>query len=1034
MTDPTTQLALLRAQRDATRDPALRAALDAAIAALEATAPPPPTALNPITNTAPNQGAQGIFYGNVYIHGQRGKSATELIGAYLQRQLQRCDRLPLQGVYQQKAADDVFQISLEQVYTQLATTEHVEREIYEGDTLAAFDAAAYLRQHVGEHMLPGQQRWQVRVHPGPIEYTTPDSRALRGFQQVVDLIRMHGADRSHSDTLSTTELTTLAQKNKRLTFSGPQLVTEAITTNQHLVLLGEPGSGKSTALRYLALTLAQAGLDPSVDLTAQLEGWEALGDQGRLLPLFLPLLPFARRFADQADHPCDADDLWNYLAADLEANGRYAGVSTAVHDELLAGRVLLLLDGLDEVAGRASRQQVVGAVQAFARHYPQCRMVVTCRVRAYAGEHNAAWHLPGWPTATLADWTPGQMQHFVAAWYAAAATSGGMPAAKRDKRTTALQAAIRRRGDLRRLGVRPLLLTIMALVHYNDGQLPEERVGLYSRCVDLLLGQWELAKEDGTGYGKLTDYIGLPDTDVATLRPLLQRAAFIAHAAGSTDTPGSLGRDTLRLMVMEALAQKGHPNPFAGAERFLDYTDVRSGLLQAGAAGEQYGFPHLTFQEYLAGLELVRGVQFIERILERRTDDRWRVPIQLGVGHLVSEGTLAGPYHLFNRLLKMKDREEAQRQRDLLLIAELAEDVGWTRLIAGDELFEVLRDELALALVPVVAGTTLPAKDRVQAGVYLGDLGDPRPGVCSLPPEMVRIAGGEYVIGILPDEEAAYVEAFTRDYPDVGDQTIHSIIQDCINKQPVTLPPFELARYPVTNAQYKLFIEDNGYDPDAPWWDAAGRAWLRRDDQATAGLASYQRRTYKQHPEWWHDERFGIARPNHPVVGVSWYEAVAFCRWLSQHREYNPDGYVYLLPSEAEWEYAARRATRRAYPWGNAEPDAERANFNRTYDGTTAVGCFPPGATPEDGIADLAGTVWEWTRSEYRDYPYDPDDGREEIDNPAEKHLTLRGGGWFDTSFTLRASTRYYDPPVGHSSSVRFRLARCLPAGTRAVS
>ena len=1018
MTDPTTQLALLRAQRDATRDPALRAALDAAIAALEATAPPPPTAPpQPITNTAPNQGAQGIFYGNVYIHGQRGKSATELIGAYLQRQLLRCGRLPLQGVYQQKAADDTLAISLEQVYTQLATQHEIVREELTGAGLAGFDASAYLAAHRGDELLPGQERTRFIAHGAPARRPLGDALPEQSLT-----------------TLDADDLARLAQESERLQFLGPQLVTEAITTNQHLVLLGEPGSGKSTALRYLALILAQAGLDPSVDPAAQLEGWDALGDQGRLLPLFLPLLPFARRFADRADHPCDADDLWNYLAADLEANGRYAGVSTAVHDELLAGRVLLLLDGLDEVAGRASRQQVVGAVQAFARHYPQCRMVVTCRVRAYAGEHNAAWQLPGWPTATLADWTPGQMEHFVAAWYAAAATSGGMPTAKRDERTTALQAAIRRRGDLRRLGVRPLLLTIMALVHYNDGQLPEERVGLYSRCIDLLLGQWELAKEDGTGYGKLTDYIGLPDTDVATLRPLLQRAAFIAHAAGSADTPGSLGRDTLRLMVAETLEGRRHPQPLQGAEQFLDYTDVRAGLLQAGAAGEQYGFPHLTFQEYLAGLELVRGVQFVDRILERRTDDRWRVPIQLGVGHLVSEGTLAGPYQLFNRLLKMKDREEAQRRRDLLLIAELAEDVGWTRLIAGDELFEALRDELALALVSVVAGTTLPANDRVQAGVYLGDLGDPRPGVVTLPPAMVRIDGGEFIIGISPQEVDAFVAHVMRDYPEIDEEDVRTTIQSWSTTQPLILPTFELARYPVTNAQYKLFLDDNGYDPDMPWWDAAGRAWLRRDDQATVGLASYQQRTYKQHPEWWHDERLGIARPNHPVVGVSWYEAVAFCRRLSQHRGYNPDGYVYLLPSEAEWEYAARRATHRSYPWGDAEPDAERANFNQIYAGTTAVGCFPSGATPEDGIADLAGNVWEWTRSASRDYPYDPDDGREGMDNPAEKRFTLRGGGWNDRSITLRASYRNFPPPDFHVTTVGFRLARHLPAGTHAVS
>jgi formylglycine-generating enzyme required for sulfatase activity len=1024
MTDPTTQLQQLQSLRGVLGDDLYNeglarlrtqygdAAVDSALESmLQSSAAPPEQT---ITNTAPNQGAQGVFYGNVYLYGQRGKQASELIGAYLERQVRRCGSLPLQGVYQQKASDDVLAISLEQVYTQLATTKSVTREQITGAELHHFNAQAFLDQHIGEHVMPSQQRDKT----GFLRYEDMTRYAYPG--EPVEITRF-----------SATELEQFAKESTMLEFFGPQLVTEAITQHQHLVLLGEPGSGKSTALRYLALTLAQAGLDETVDLAAQLEGWDTLGEQGRLLPLFLPLLPFAKRFVNTADRHCNADDLWNYIATELEANGRYEGLAAAVHEELENGRVLLMLDGLDEVAGSESRRQVVRAVQAFADHYPACRIVVTCRVRAYEGQHNQQWQLPGWQTATLADWTLGQMQHFVQAWYAAAAASGGMSAEKRNERVTALQGAIERRDDLKRLGIRPLLLTIMALVHYNDGQLPEERVGLYSRCVDLLLGQWELAKADGSGYGRLTDYIGLPDTDVKALRPLLQQAAFAAHEASSTDNPGSLGRLTLREMVMEALAQKGHPNPFAGAERFLEYTDVRSGLLQASDAGDSYSFPHLTFQEYLAGLELVNDVAFVERILARRNDDRWRVPIALGVSHTVSEGVPALFAQLLDELLYQEGRTPEQEQRDLLLAAELAEDAGWYRLERGGAAFKRLRRDLAAALVPVVEGTTLPAKDRVQAGMYLGWLGDPRPGVCTLPPAMVRIEGGTFVIGITSEAAAAAGQAYAQYHRDRGDtetaERARNWSQDEINDQPLTLPTFELARYPLTNAQWQCFIDVGGYDPDAPWWDEAGRAWLQRDDQATEGLDTYQRRDFKQHPEWWQHSRYGKTRPNHPVVGISWYEAVAFCRWLTQHPEYNLEGYHYLLPSEAEWEYAARRATRRSYPWSDDEPDAECANYDQIHGGTTAVGCFPMGVTPDDGLHDLAGNVLEWTRSEYRDYPYDPNDGRETPDSPAEKAFTLRGGGWVNRSVDLRTCARFDFPSDHLNNSGGCRLARYLP-------
>jgi formylglycine-generating enzyme required for sulfatase activity len=408
----------------------------------------------------------------------------------------------------------------------------------------------------------------------------------------------------------------------------------------------------------------------------------------------------------------------------------------------------------------------------------------------------------------------------------------------------------------------------------------------------------------------------------------------------------------------------------------------------------------------------------VERILARRNDDRWRVPIALGVSHTISEGVPALFAQLLDELLYQEGRTPEQEQRDLLLAAELAEDAGWYRLERGGAAFKRLRRDLAAALVPVVQGTTLPAKDRVQAGMYLGWLGDPRPGVCTLPPAMVRIEGGEFVIGILPGEEEEYFQAFRRDYPDVYDDTLRNLTRAQINDQLLRLNTFEIARYPLTNAQWKLFIDDGGYNPNAVWWDEAGQAWL------------HSRRKVITQPSYWDNQRLGMIRRNHPVVAITWYEAVAFCRWLTQHPEYNPESYVYVLPSEAEWEYAARRATRRVYPWGNEEPDAERANSYQIYLGTTAVGCFAPGVPPEERtgqkIYDLAGNVFEWTRSEYRAYSYDPGDGREDMDNPAEKGFTLRGGG--SKSFDLRASPRFYYSPIGtRDFFIGCRLARRLP-------
>jgi formylglycine-generating enzyme required for sulfatase activity len=936
----------------------------------------------------------GDVHGDIYIVGDRAQSTKVLLAGYLRWLASQCGQLPLRGVREQKTAADVLNIGLDQVYTQLATTVLVKREVFEGEALRQFDVQQYYQEHVSKHLQPFQQRRQIQHAALVVDqnglvyesnsghgYTDIDRYDIKMFEELI-----HGGYSS-------------------FIFLGPQLVTEAIADEPRLVLLGEPGSGKSTALRYLALTLARAGLDDTLDLSGKLEGWQTLGAQGQLIPLFMPLLPLAKRLAAQPGRNGTAADLWNAIDTHLTNYGATSNVVTAMRNELALGNVLLLLDGLDEVAGGDTRHQVVDAVQAFATEQPQCRMVVACRVRAYEGEQNAAWQLPGWPTATLADWTPGQVRAFIDAWYAAAAAASRMPDAKRDERRATLKRAVDQREDLKRLSVRPLLLTIMALVHLNDGELPEDRVSLYARCLDILLGQWEIAGKEASDYGSLMRYIGLPDATVKSLRPLLARAAYAAQDVATPGEVGRLRRADLRVLVADGLELLKHPNPHEGTRRFLEYTDVRSGLLQASDAGDAYAFPHQTFQEYLAGLELISGVDFVDRIMARRSDDRWRVPIFLGVAHAVSEGLLSPPYQLLSRLLHAKGQGVVQYQHDLIFAAELAEDVGWNRLERGGVEFGALREDLAKVLAGVVEGTALPAADRVHAGAILGRLGDLREGVCDLPPAMVRIPGGSILLGST-HEEAEQIWKLACRQAGLSKHNTREWIESEINDHPIMIMTFEIGRYPLTNAQYALFVDDHGYRPDQPWWDAAGQAWL-----------DHERRWQ---PSGWDKERFDQTQPNHPVVGVSWYEAMAFCRWLTAKLG---DGFIYQLPSEAEWEYAARSTARRIYPWGDGEPNGERVNFESIYNGTTAVGCFSIGATPES-VQDMLGGMWEWTRSRYAPYPYDPHDGREAIDDPEQSRFILRGNSRRARRLDLRASYRGVEPPDYHDRLVGFRLAR----------
>lgn len=282
-----------------------------------------------------------------------------------------------------------------------------------------------------------------------------------------------------------------------------------------------------------------------------------------------------------------------------------------------------------------------------------------------------------------------------------------------------------------------------------------------------------------------------------------------------------------------------------------------------------------------------------------------------------------------------------------------------------------------------------PPAARAAAGQRLALIGDPRPGVGlrgdGLPDiAWVWLRGGTFPIG--GDEEAC----------------------GSLPAQSVTLPSFWLARYPVTNAQWRAFVgAGDGYDDDR-WW---------------AGLA----RGRQPHVE----PRWGIA--NHPRERVNWYQAVAFCRWLTARL-----GVEVRLPTEIEWERAARGGRGAAggpergrfYPWGDGYV-SWCANIDENWvvrrrplsflQSTSPVGIYPEGATPE-GICDLVGNVWEWTAS--------PGSGSE-IDITNGVARVLRGGSWGSGPAQARAAARFATLPLNRHDHWGFRLASPAPSGGR---
>jgi len=215
-----------------------------------------------------------------------------------------------------------------------------------------------------------------------------------------------------------------------------------------------------------------------------------------------------------------------------------------------------------------------------------------------------------------------------------------------------------------------------------------------------------------------------------------------------------------------------------------------------------------------------------------------------------------------------------------------------------------------------------------------------------------------------------------------------------VNESPqhqVELPEYWIGVHPITNEQYAEFISQTGY----PAPKKVG----------------------------WFGKKPSREKLDHPVVGVSWFDAVAYCRWLSEQT-----GHDYQLPSEAEWEKAARGDDGRLYPWGN-EWDASRCNFQS--DDTTSVTAHPAGESPY-GCLDMAGNVWEWTSTLWGDdwqtpefpYPYNASDGRDDLQAPNNINRIFRGGSFNEEMSQLRCSTRRFYAPDHQDKRRGFRVVR----------
>jgi formylglycine-generating enzyme required for sulfatase activity len=642
---------------------------------------------------------------------------------------------------------------------------------------------------------------------------------------------------------------------------------------------------------------------------------------------------------------------------------------------------LILFDGLDECGDAPKRARVLAGVDEFIKNTNEkCRFVLTARPYAWPG---GAQPLQG--VFQLADLNQKQIDQFIRLWYDAVARTRSP--GESERKCQDLLAA-QTRTDLRPLAKNPLLLTLMAVLHTNTGHLPDDRADLYDQTVDLLLRRW------GTPLGAeqaLLTQLNVKDLKLSGVRKALEKMAFEVHNACLRSDPnqlenGSSNEQRAADIGVDQLKRAFAPwldRSFDKAAVLVEYIEERAGLLlfQGEKDGQrQFTFPHRTFQEFLAACHLAASGDF-ERTcvtLAEQSASHWGVVLPLAARIAGERGARAADELIGSRAFTEN------------VGANIPNTKQWDRAaVAGSQLNEIgraeinssesavaIRERVASWLVAMLPREGLLAKQRTQAGDILSQLGDPRFDAIRF--HLPADANHGFVhVQVDPNFRIGTRSADrTRVKKIIGS----NVSDDEINDNVTPTQAFYVAKYPVTVAQFRAYLDSTGLKPSDP--DALRDADTR------------------------------------PVRWVSWHEARAYCKWLTttlrDSSEFNESavgrlvrdgGWTVELPTEYEWEKTARGGLAGAvFSWGD-DVDPQRANYGDSgVNNTSAVGCFPSNGY---GLHDMLGNIWQWTGSAYFDDSYKlPLSTRNALKNKDDSWV-VRGGSWVNSAHDARCAYRY---------------------------
>jgi formylglycine-generating enzyme required for sulfatase activity len=764
-----------------------------------------------------------------------------------------------------------------------------------------------------------------------------------------------------------------AEESKRLTAvfvpqtlrrpNGEEIpLSSLLTVSKRIALRGGVGSGKSAILRHVAATLAGN------------MGFYGIAEDSPPIPLVIELREYITWVAKGLS---GADSSWaGFMAYQALWKGELKAPKEFFDGLLRGGHCVLLVDGLDEVINGTQRKKIRQKIEDLDKSQLKGNRVIVAAREASFRELEALNSI--FTRLNLQPYEEEQVIALVGKWCETLDLVD--PCGKRDGLVSAIREINAKYSEEKRLPLfcTPLMATMAVRALQTGRELPRERAKLYDACVEAILDPQ---------YNRDAD-IGMTPSPVEEVRDAggdwKQQREWLSELA-LTFQRRSQGSAVANPIVDEETVQNALTNVVPeppSVEKFLRAVKERGGLFWESSEG-WYEFLHRSILEFLAARRLAlmwldpkRSGECKDIIRKHIALPNWPEVVLLMYGFMrIYEEASEQP---------KKDSRNSVEYLDWLSRIDGNPEVrlAGTQL-AGAALLEIecpdptLRRRQADYLRSLLEDSWLsvPMARRIAAGRTLAGLGDPRDGVGlgkdGLPDiDWRRVPADSEVVGETAPERQR--PSISRDY--------------------------RISRYPITNAQFSAFVKDRGYEKRELWTEE-GWAW-KGDRPAPLSTDSYK------------------GMQNHPVVNISWYEAVAFCNWLSERFDYNIS-----LPTEMQWERAARGESEQLFPWGDNPVDADLANHRTgkyAPDSTSAVGIFPKGLSPHK-ILDMSGNVWEWCRTKWRDsYTAlsDDDDGLEGI-----AARVIRGGSFENFADDVRCASRLSNSPfdVGHGI-VGFRV------------